>query len=356
MKKALKVILIVLLAIVVLAGSYLAYVALTYYRLEDNLSLPVSGKPGVSAKTDTEYLVTSYNIGFGAYSDDYSFFLDGGDFSRAFSGEAVYENTGGAMDVIAKLDPDFALFQEVDRDSTRSYHIDQLPLVVSPFPEYAHTYAQNYDSPYLFYPLTSPHGASVAGLVTLSFADIDSAVRRSLPVESGFSKYLDLDRCYSKSYVSVEGGGTLCLINLHMSAYSSDGSIVTAQLEMLLEDMAAEYAKGCYVIAGGDFNKDLLGDSSEIFGVSNDEFTWAQSFPFELMPEGFTLIAPYDEDNPLPSVRNADEPYDPETAFVLTIDGFIVSDNVSAISAAVIDTDFEFSDHNPVEMRFLLKG
>lgn len=356
MKKLLKVVLILLLVVILAVGAYVAYAALSYYRLEDGLSLPISGKPGVSAQTDTEYEVTSYNIGFGAYSDDYSFFLDGGKYSRAFSAEAVTENIGGAIAVITDAEPDFALFQEVDRNSTRSYHIDQLAPVVSAFPNYAHTYAQNYDSPYLFYPLTSPHGKSVAGMVTLSFADIDGAERRSLPVEGGFMKYLDLDRCYSVTRISVEGGRSLCLINLHLSAYSSDGNIATQQLEILFADMAAEYKNGNYVIVGGDFNKDLLGDSSEIFGIPDEEFAWAQSFPFELLPEGFTLVAPLDKENPVPSVRNADAPYDPDTAFVLTIDGFIVSDNVTVLSSDVIDTGFKYSDHNPVEMRFLLKN
>ena len=35
------------------------------------------------------YRVASYNIGFGAYSNDYSFFMDGGKESRARSPEAV---------------------------------------------------------------------------------------------------------------------------------------------------------------------------------------------------------------------------------------------------------------------------
>ena len=39
---------------------------------------------------------------------------------------------------------------------------------------------------------------------------------------------------------------------------------------------------------------------------------------------------------------------------MLTVDGFLVSDNVTAESAAVIDTGFAWSDHNPVVMTFTL--
>ena len=40
--------------------------------------------------------------------------------------------------------------------------------------------------------------------------------------------------------------------------------------------------------------------------------------------------------------------------FVTVVDGFLVSDNVEA-TAENIDTDFAYSDHNPVLLRFTLK-
>ena len=39
---------------------------------------------------------------------------------------------------------------------------------------------------------------------------------------------------------------------------------------------------------------------------------------------------------------------------MITPDGFIVSDNVTATASAVIDTGFALSDHNPVIMSFTL--
>lgn len=152
----------------------------------------------------------------------------------------------------------------------------------------------------------------------------------------------------------MDNGRTLCLYNIHLSAYTSDGSIATEQFELLLADMAAEYAAGNYIIAGGDFNKDLLGDSAEIFGVSGEDYTWAQPLPVNLIPDGLALVDSVDPDNPVPSCRNADRPYHPGESFVLTVDGFIVSDNVSVLSAQVVDDGFAFSDHNPVTMEFIL--
>jgi endonuclease/exonuclease/phosphatase family metal-dependent hydrolase len=187
-------------------------------------------------------------------------------------------------------------------------------------------------------------------MLTFSRYDISSSLRRSLPIETSLMKLVDLDRCYSVSRVETESGRELVLYTVHLSAYTSDGTIATDQLKMLLADMSSEYEKGNYVVAGGDFNKDLLGNSSEYFGVSGEEYTWAQAFPVELLEgTGFSLIGSTNA----PSCRNADAPYHPEQ-FVLTVDGFIVSDNVTVVEYHTVENGFEYSDHNPVAMTFKL--
>lgn len=344
-----------LLAIPVLAVlGYVGYAEAAYYRLEDRLALDVDHQQGDQAQPDTEYTLLSYNVGFLAYSADYSFFMDGGEESRARDPQAVETNGQGVLETVREVSPDYLFMQEVDVDATRSWHIDEVELLTGELADYNRIFAQNYDSPYLFWPLTEPHGASRSGIVTLSRCRVESTLRRSLPVETGFSKFLDLDRCYSVSRVPVSNGRELCLYNVHLSAYTTDGSIATEQLAMLLEDMEEEYRSGNYVICGGDFNKDLLGNSGSIFGVSGEAYTWAQPFPEELVPEGISLTAPLDEEHPIPSCRNADKAYDPETSFVLTVDGFLVSDNVEVTGAQVVDTGFAWSDHNPVKLVFRL--
>ena len=356
MKKIWKVLLSLLLVLVLLVGGYVAYVFGTYYRLEDKLPLEVvqAEPPADSAlNTGAEHRILSYNVGFGAYSDDYSFFMDGGKESRARSPEAVYENIGGALDAMAAADPDLVLIQEVDEDGTRSHHIDQRALVREAMPEYTSVYAQNYDSPYLFWPLNAPHGANKAGQMTLSRYPITSALRRSLPIEDGFMKLVDLDRCYAINHIPLENGKELVLFNFHLSAYTSDGTIAEEQMKMLFADMQAEVEKGNYAIAGGDFNKDILGNSSEVFGVSGDAYTWAQPIPAEIIPEGLSIVAPFDPENPVATCRNADRPYGPDD-YRVSVDGFIVSDNVEVVETQVVDTGYRWSDHNPVWMDFVL--
>ena len=162
-------------------------------------------------------------------------------------------------------------------------------------------------------------------------------------------------RCYTVNRIPAEGSRELVLYNFHLSAYTTDPTIANRQLAMLYEDMTAEYEAGNYVIAGGDFNKDLLGDSSKIFGVSGADYSWAQPLPVDNIPEGISLVAPYNPENPVPSCRNADAPWDPEKVFQITVDGFIVSDNVEVVSSRVVDAGFRYSDHNPVQMEFILK-
>lgn len=358
MKKALKVIGIVLLALVVLAGGYVIYVFAAYHRIEDRQTLEVTSGQTQTAQAGQEYRLVSWNIGFGAYEDDYSFFMDGGTESWAWSEERLRANLDEIGRTVEALRPDFTLLQEVDFDSTRTYHVNERELLRT-FGGRDQTtdsvFAVNYDSPFLFYPFLQPHGASRSGMLTVSDCTVQSALRRSLPIETGVTKLVDLDRCYSVSRIPVENGKTLCLYNLHLSAYTSDGSIADEQLEMLLSDMQSEYENGNYVVGGGDFNKDLLGNSGDWFGVSTGEYTWAQPIKAELFAgKNLTLVAPLDEEAPVPSCRNAEAPYH-DGQLLLTVDGFIVSDNVRVQESGVYEMGFACSDHQPVTMTFVLE-
>ena len=355
MKKALKIICIVLAAVIVAAAGYVAYVFIDYHRIGD---MTVAAEGGASALPEEgeEYTIVSWNIGFGAYESDYGFFMDGGDRSWAWSKERLDANLKNIAALLARQEAELYLVQEVDIGSTRSYHFDERDYLTAALGGLCRTFAQNYDSPFLMYPLLQPHGASRSGLMTFSEFGIASAERVELPVETGFTKLLDLDRCYSKNRIPAANGKTLVLYNFHLSAYTSDGQIANEQLRLLLADMDAEFEKGNYCIAGGDFNKDILGDSAKYFGASDIEYTWAQPIP-EGTFDGFgvELVAPLDEDDPVPSCRNADSAYH-QGQYVLTVDGFLVTENVVVAESAVLDAGFAYSDHNPVMMRFALVG
>ena len=247
-KRIITVLLALLGALLAVALVYVAYVMVTYERLPDNLALTVDAPlaadeaaPVVSA--DEEFTVVTANLGFGAYNRDFDFFMDGGTGSVAESPEVVREDILGSAEAIRALSPDFVLFQEVDTDGTRSHHIDEYELLRTQFPSDWSVFCQNYDSAFLAWPLYAPHGANRAGLATFSRLPVSDTVRKSLPISESFSKFLDLDRCYSIVRVPV-GDAELVLFNVHLSAYGADASIMVAQRENLYEDMTAERAEG----------------------------------------------------------------------------------------------------------------
>ena len=356
------------IGVIVLAfGGYILYLVCQYYRISDNTEITVENNQESLLNLSQEYTITSYNIGFGAYSHDFSFFMDAGEYkngkkvsgtgSRAKNKETVLTNTNGAIDVIKAQSPDFAFFQEVDTKADRSFKVNQYKMIQEAFTGYSSSQTSNFHSGFLFYPLTNPHGAVNAGISTLSKYKIDSVVRRSLPIDESFpTKFFDLDRCFSVNRLPI--GGTdkfLVLINLHMSAYDKGGVYRAKQLKMLSDYVAAEYALGNYVIAGGDWNHDIA-NSINTFPTEMKVPDWVAQIDDASLPEHFSFA----KTTNCPTCRSTDIPYtlsEDETHLVnytVVIDGFMVSDNVKINLVKNINTNFEFSDHNPAMMKFEL--
>lgn len=346
---------IVCLLLVVVIG-YLGYVFLSYSRIEDQVQLIPDGvATNQKVQRETSYRIVTQNVGFGAYSTDFTFFMDGGHESWAKSPEEVYKNIDLAYETVKLFEPDFVLWQEVDSDSTRSYHINQQELLKERYEGYTSVTANNYHSSYLMYPFYQPHGSSNSGIMTFSKIDITAAERRSLPISTSFSKLLDLDRCYSTARIPVEGGKELILYNVHMSAYGGSDEIRSAQMNMLFQDMKQEYEAGNYCVCGGDFNHDFTGDSAvKLNGDGGAEaFGWAQPFPIDLLPEGLSRCDVYSSGEIEPTCRNCDVPYEAGN-YTVIVDGFIVSDNVYVEYLQNYWTGFSYSDHCPVMMQFFI--
>ncbi len=272
MKKGLKITLITIASVIglliVFVGAYVAYIFASYYRIGDQDLTVNSTSTLEEVATGTEYSCTTYNIGFGAYSQDFTFFLDTGYdddgnetcgyWSKAFSEDRVKTNTNGAISTIKALNADFMLFQEVDTDSTRSYHIDQNKMLVDAFNGFDNIHCVNFHSAYLPYPLYDMHGSVNAGLTTLSKYKIQSAKRYQYTVSDSVSKLFDLDRCFAVSVIKVANGKNLYLVNSHMSAYDKGGTIREQQMKELNAFLQACKDEGSYVIVGGDYNHDLV--------------------------------------------------------------------------------------------------
>lgn len=346
-------------ALVLTVLGYLIYLCCQYYRIADNLELEITNNQSQVLSLDGTYSITTYNIGFGAYSQDFDFFMDSGEMldgtktsgsgSRAKDKATVLTNTNGAIDTIMSLETDFAFFQEVDTNSHRSYFVNQYEMLQESFEGYSSTFASNFHSGYLFYPFTNPIGTVNSGIATFSKYEISSSVRRSFPVDEGFfTRFFDLDRCFEINRLPIQNStAELVLINLHMSAYDEGGKIRALQLAMLFEIMEEEYAKGNYVIAGGDWNHDIA-DSLNLFDTQQKIPDWVAQITQEDLPDNFKFASAINA----PTCRSTDMPYEKGVNYSVVIDGFIVSANVDVVSVTNIDTDFMYSDHNPVYMQF----
>lgn len=378
MKTALKVTAIFLAVLIVLGilivGGYVIYVAVQYYRIDDNSELEVSGTASYEkVALNVEYSLSTYNLGFGAYSPEYSFFMDTGvmndgtkvegKYAKGLNADDVRKNVNGQIDFAKSNGADFYFFQEVDEKADRSYKINMKNEISSALSGYSYTYAKNFHTADLLYPLSDPIGKSDSGILTLSRYQIENSVRRSFPITDSFpDKFFDLDRCFSLNYLPINGSDKyLTLLNLHMSAYDEGGKIRAKQLEMLNEVLAFEYFKGNYVIAGGDFNHCLIAD-----GFNSDEealtyFESKQQVPDWVknsvlhqneIADGCKIVAPKNA----ATCRGADIPYEKGVNYSTVIDGFIVSDNIEIVKNETVDMQYAYSDHNPVNLKFKLKS
>ncbi len=354
---------LILLVLLCIAG-YIIYMQANYYRIEDHAKLEVRNNPKQTLRTGEAYTAVTYNIGFGAYGPDYSFFMDtgemadgtatAGEYGKAVSKESVEQNTAGAAKELEKLGADFLLLQEVDVEADRSYHVNQAEELKDKFADYGNVFANNFHSAYLFYPFSDPHGAVEAGLLNFTRYQIAEAERRSYPVDNSFvTKFTDLDRCFAVMRLPVENGRELVLINSHMSAYDEGGKIRLQQLELLNSVMEEEYQAGNYVIVGGDFNHAMGEAVAEGFPSKQKFPAWVSILTQEEMAEGISIVRAENELE-VPTCRGADIPYTKGVNFTTVVDGFLVSENVKA-EAENIDTDFGYSDHNPVMLRFELE-
>ncbi len=363
LKKVLKVILSILAAVLVVALAYVLYVVIQYDRIEDNLAIKTENVQERILKAGEEYTIGTYNIGFGAYGQEYSFFMDEGmlkdgtkivgTYGKSISTEHTLFNTTGAIDTIKDLDPDIMLIQEVDKESHRTRGINQYEMVVDSFKDtYSYSYISDFHSAYLFYPFRDPHGKTEAGVMTLSKYKVTSTIRRSYPVPTGFAKFFDLDRCFAVHRIPVDNGKELIVINSHMSAYDKGGLVRQQQLELLTSVLTEEYNKGNYVIVGGDFNHILGADLLDIYPSQESTPDWIAVLEASDIPEHF-MLARATNFQEVPTCRSADMEWVKGFTYTSIVDGFIISDNIS-FESKNIDTDFMYSDHQPVLMKFKL--
>lgn len=300
-------------------------------------------------KPGQDLSVTSWNIGYGGLGAGSDFFMDGGKNTKSADETTVRAYLGGIEDYLSESAPDIVMLQEVDRNSSRTYSIDERQELTMG----QSTYAMNYSCVFVPIPVP-PIGRVNSGVFTTTGFEIERAERVALPCPFSWPvSAANLKRCLLVSYLPIEGTDSqLVLVNLHLEAYD-DGEGKLAQTKQLRKFIENEYAEGNYVIACGDFNQTFPG-GNEAFPVKNPDLWVPGTLSDELLPDGWELA--YDLGTP--SCRLLNQPYDPadtEHTQHYVIDGFILSPNIQLNSVECVDLGFENSDHNPVRIEVTLK-
>ena len=352
-KKLLKTVLIILGIILLCAAAFILWLSVTEFKPGDVSDVKIEANSEVSGLTpflDEEFSVISWNIGYAGLGKDSDFFMDGGENVSSADQDTVNASLLGIYKTLYSDSEPATVFmlQEVDQNSTRTYgknEVDALGINNS-------AYALNYSCKFVPYPVP-PIGRVNSGLLTTTIYDIDSAERISLPCPFKWPvSVANLKRCLLVSYLPISGTDSkLVIVNLHLEAYD-DGEGKIAQTKQLREFIRAEYEKGNYVIAGGDFNQIFPGGLDKYPNTHTENWEPGQ-ISDDIMPEGWTLA--YDLETP--SCRLLNQPYDAtdtENTQYYVIDGFILSPNVELVSVKTLDEGFEYSDHNPVKLQVKL--
>lgn len=341
-KRIIKVLGVVVGTVVLLLAGLVLFLTVTEYKPADRQAAERIVSEGEAS--GQSLTICSWNIGYAGLGRESDFFMDGGEMVDPPSQEIVEKNMAGIQSYMRSETADVWLLQEVDVNSERTGAMDQFEAAREAVSGSA-AFAYNYKCPFVPIPLP-PMGRVESGLASVSSLRMgEDAERISLPCPFSWPvRTANIKRCLLLTRVEVEGTDQeLVLVNLHLEAYESgEGRI--AQTKQLMELMQAEYEKGNYVIAGGDFNQTFPG-SLEVFPIMDAEKWTPGVLEESILPEGWQFA--YDSGSA--TCRLLDQPYC-EDCQLYVIDGFILSPNVQLDAVETEDLGFEYSDHNPVRL------
>lgn len=333
----------------VLVAALLVVLSVSEYKPVEVENVDVQpADAGKSVRAGDQVEIITLNIGYGGLDRGMDFFMDGGKQNTPKSKEKIEENIDGIIGFLKNQTYDALFLQEVDRNSKRSYRVNEAEVIHEALGGNC-MFAQNFRCLFIPYPIPDFIGQVNSGLQTLTDFQVDSAAR--IPLASSFAwpiRTCQLKRCLLVTRIPVEDNGReLVLVNVHMDAYD-DGSGRQAQTQVLAELLQEEYAKGNYVIAGGDFNQVFPGDDFSAYPIWDGDFYEPGRIERDVLPEDWNFA--YDLNTP--TCRLLNEPFDEDSWMTqyYVIDGFIVSPNVEMESVETIDCGFEYTDHNPVKL------
>lgn len=312
------------------------YLSITEYKPKKEEDAIVYKKSRDKEESNTMSVVT-YNIAHATHDKSRRSDIK---LSVHFKREKTYDNLIQITNTIKEIDSDFVLLQEVDHDTTLSFKVNQIEYLTSSLVDYNSSFAYNYNSKYVPFPINNPVGGMHSGLLTLSKYKFDSSKRFQLHGHEQYPKSIFfLKRCMIINEYSVKKNKKLYIINIHVSSYDRDNLFKTEQFFDMLEYIERLYdSKQNYIVVGGDFNYIL--DDKEFEGSVSSKVT---KLPDEFKTVPFKAVT----DIKFKTNHGSD-------GYMHSVDGFIVSNNVKIVSCTTINDDFEHSNHQPVKLEFTI--
>lgn len=348
MKKIFKFLIYFVILLIIAFAIFLIYATIDDYKPDEETVVYESDSPDLMTDT-TELKLFSWNIGYCGLNKEMDFFYDGGKQVRP-SEEKVKENLQNVKKILTEYkSSDFILLQEVDKESKRSYRINEYDSIENMFPNRTASYGLNYDVFFVPTPPSEPMGKVNGGLMTISKFKPINSIRHSFPGNYEWPmKLFMLDRCFLVNRYNLSNDKELLIINTHNSAYD-DGTLKEQQMEYLKNFLISEYEKGNYIIVGGDWNQcpPKFNPSFKNDKMDNEVRTDIAS--------DFLQKWTWMYDNTMPTNRRVATPYVKGETLTTVIDFYLLSPNINAVSIKTIDTGFGPSDHQPVEMQVKLQ-
>lgn len=343
-----KILLLLVLLVALVLGGFIAYATLTDYRPKEKESVELSGETIADLPNELEFLI--WNLGYCGLSKEVDFFYDGGE-NVITPRQFVEKNITGMKNYLSQnAKADFVLLQEVDLYSKRSHFTDQINEVNSVLGRHNHSVGINYNVKYIPIPFTKPMGRVKSGLLSLAPYKSIENTRYQFPGNYSWPKSMFfLDRCFLLQRYKTKNGKELIVVNTHNSAYD-DGTLKQRQMAYMREVLLDEYNKGNYVVVGGDWNQTPPGFDNSTFRKKGGEEPYDQISISEDYLKGWNWAF----DGTVATNRKVARVYDPNTTFTTVIDFFLVSPNIEVLSTTGVDLGFEYSDHQPVNMKVRL--
>jgi endonuclease/exonuclease/phosphatase family metal-dependent hydrolase len=251
--------------------------------------------------------------------------------------ELIYKNNlSGAKTLIRNSRPDIIGFQEIDIDSDRSYHYNQVDSLTKAT-NFDHVYTSiNWDKKYVpfpYWPIRFQFGQVVSGQSIISQFPIAKGEDQVLikPLNAPFY-YNDfyLDRLIQIVTIKV-GDQDVIVMNVHLEAFDME----TRQLHLeALKKQYLKYSIDYPVILMGDFNSNYSDQEAAMQSLLKSKYLRA-CYDRSTDTNNFT----FSSENPS-----------------LLLDYIFYNDNwIKKIDAKILKEANQISDHLPVLMRFTLK-